>query len=72
MPQVGFNPNAIGSRYASGGDVCRLVMASAFKPVVVSKPGIEAIVEGLRLAHVESYISPVADRSAKDIDTRNR
>lgn len=65
MPQVGFNPKAIGVVVRpQDGDVCRPLSDCAFRPVVVMKPGIEAIMEGLRLANIKGFIPPRTDKSA--------
>lgn len=71
MPKISFNAKALGVvNYHSHRNVSHLVAASAQKPVVVLKPGIEAIREGLRLAHIESFSSGFEGNSTSDIDSR--
>ena len=59
MSKVSFNPQAQGRIcYDHGGDVGGLRETGAFVPVVVHKAGIEAIIEGLRLANIQGFHVP--------------
>lgn len=50
------------------GDVRRTLGGCAFVPVVVHKPGIEAIMEGIRLANVQGFELPRPYGPTQDID----
>jgi len=70
MAQFSFNPEPVGITVDDHDPkVCRTVPSCAFQPVMVFKPGIEAIMEGLRLANIESIPVDAACALARDIDT---
>jgi len=70
MAKISFNAQALGiARYNQGTNVCHAVTRSTFKPVMVSRPGIEAIFEGLRLSNIEGFIDLGRNEPASDIDT---
>ena len=72
MAKIGFNPKALSAVTPHGSDVRHASVGCAFEPVVVSDAGIEAIIKGLRLAHVEGFERPAEQRRgqlpAKDVD----
>ncbi|WP_042118787.1 hypothetical protein [Rhizobium etli] len=69
MTKISLNAQAIGIAVSSHDpDKVRAQSACAFIPVVIHKPGIDAIYEGLRLADIEGFVKPDADKFAKDID----
>lgn len=69
MTEIGFNRKPFGrTLYTEDGKVCRSPSDCAFEPVVVFKPGIEAIIEGLRLSNVKSLPTPRRSFDAGDID----
>lgn len=69
MPKIRFNPQAIGRiAHNHSGDMRDAARFGAFIPVVVIKPGIEAVEEGFRLANIECF-HPTDDMSAEDVDT---
>lgn len=54
MPEIGFNPKAIsGPMDPQGGDVGRPVPRNALVSVVPIKPGVETLMEIVRLPDVE-------------------
>lgn len=56
MTKISFNAQALGiARYDKCSNVGHAVARSTFQPVVVCRPGIEAIMEGLRLANIEGF-----------------
>ncbi len=56
MAKISFNAQALGiARYQQCTDVSHTITSRAKQPVMVFCPGIEAIIEGLRLAHVEGF-----------------
>lgn len=68
MSKIGFNDQTIGRRDKPDGHVCHAVDGCAFEPVVVFQPGIEAIMEGIRLANIQGFKPPVPNGPAKDVD----
>ena len=69
MPQVSFNAQALGiARYEKDSDVSHAVSRSALQPVMVCRPGVEAITEGLRLANIKGLEIPSGKPLAGDID----
>ncbi|MFL5019687.1 hypothetical protein GR223_37225 [Rhizobium leguminosarum] len=72
MTKISLNAQAIGIAISSHNtDKISTGTRCAFIPVVVHKPGIDAIFEGLRLANIEGFEKPNASRFAKDIDPRD-
>lgn len=56
MPKIGFNAQALGiSSYQQDADVCHAIAGSAPQTIVSFRPGVEAIIEGLRLANVKGF-----------------
>ncbi len=56
MAKTSFNAQALGiARYQQCTDVSLCAARNGMQPVMVFCPGIEAIIEGLRLAHVEGF-----------------
>lgn len=76
MTKIGFDPQAIGrTRDEVEADVREPVLFGAFIPVVPSSchVGVEAIKEGLRLAHIQGTILDDAvfhERAAKHVHRR--
>jgi hypothetical protein len=69
MPKISFNAKALGiTTYKKSGDMRRTPSGCAFEPVMVFKPGIEAIIEGLRLANVEGFEHAGREFPAKDVN----
>jgi hypothetical protein len=56
MPEISFNPEALSvSIDPKNRDVRCSQGNSAFEPVMVFRPGIQAIIEGLRLTGVQGF-----------------
>ena len=69
MAQIGLGGKPLGrTLYTEDGKVCRTPSDCAFEAVVVLKPGIEAVVEGLRLANIDRFKSPGRNFDAGDVD----
>lgn len=55
MPKFRFDPKPLGFTAGDHGpDVRRAARSAAFEPCVVFRPGVEAIMGGLSLAHVRA------------------
>ena len=71
MPKLGFNSQAVsGPLYGDDGNVRRPGLSSAFEPVVVDEPGVQAILKALRLANIQGFKPPrhAGDVPAGDVD----
>ena len=69
MSKISFNAKALGiATYSHDRNVGSTVVLRSFQPVMVSKPGIEAILEGLRLSDIEGFEATRRDFPACDID----
>ncbi len=73
MPQIGFNPKALsGPVTPVDSNVRHAGLTTAFEPVVIDGTGVEAILEGLRLANIKGFESPKASGGSgnlrKDVD----
>ena len=69
MPEFSFNPKPLGVTVDDqDADMRYAVPSCAFQPVMVFKPGIEAIMEGLRLANIESVPVDAVSALAGNID----
>lgn len=69
MAKISFNPQSLGCvTNPPNTDVGGTVPPCAFEPIVVLKPSIKAIVERLRLANIESFVTPQAGGTAKYVD----
>lgn len=72
MPKIGLDAEPFGVTTGTHyGNVGGPASGCAFKPVVGAYTGIEAIIEGLRLADIECRPSAGASALAKDVDTRD-
>lgn len=72
MPKISFDAEPLGVTIGTHhGDVGGPASGCAFKPVVGAYTGIEAIIEGLRLADIECSPSAGTGALAKDVDTRD-
>jgi hypothetical protein len=70
MPKVSFNANALGiASYNQSPNMGHAVSGCAFKPVMVCRSGIEAIVEGLRLANVKGFEATRGQFPTGNVDT---
>lgn len=80
LKKISFNPKARGRIVLNqDGDVVRAKSRCAFEPVMVMKTGVDAIMEGLRLADVEGFDaparwagSPSGGGDAEDVDATDR
>ena len=70
MPKVSFNPESLGRARKVESDMSCPSARGAFVPVMVFKPGIEAIMEGIRLSNIESLPPAGAGFSGENVDTR--
>ncbi|ARS70112.1 hypothetical protein [Sinorhizobium meliloti] len=72
MPKISFDAEPFGVTTGTHyGNVGGPASGCAFKPVVGAYTGIEAIIEGLRLADIECRPSEGTSTLAKEIDTRD-
>lgn len=68
MPKIGFNPDAVNIRSEHRSDVRDPNSGCTFEPVMVHKPGIEAIIEGIRLAGVKGFVPIGTDDPTEHVD----
>ena len=70
MPKIGFNPQALSlpPGHHHGANVVKSICNCAFVPVMPRSSGVQAIIEGLRLANIEGPVLALSDPLAKDVD----
>ena len=69
MPEIGFNVQAIG--FLTSGhnrNMSRTRSICAFEPIVLADSSIEAVLEGIRFAHVKGQQCRKATKFAKDVN----
>ncbi len=70
MSQISFNAKALGiAIHTQRGDVRHALAGRTPKSFMVVRPGIEAIIEGLRLANIKGFEVPGNKLSTRDVDT---
>ena len=68
MAKFSFDPKPLGFTDEHDTDMSSATQLATFQPVVVFRPGIEAIIEGLRLADVQGFPPPTTGGTTDDID----
>lgn len=69
MPKISFNAQALGiASHEVCPDMRSALTQRTAKPIMVFRPGIDAIIEGLSLANVEGFEVPRDQLPTDDID----
>jgi hypothetical protein len=69
MAKFSFDPKTLGfTASEENADMCSPEKHAAFKPVVIIRPGIEAIMEGLRLTNIKGLPPSSAGNATDDVD----